>query len=90
MGSVVEPIVEFATDVLTLGESKKARKTAEREQEQIAARQTEQAAALKKEKDEQSRRRRSREQVLAGAQGGLGATLFAGEVGVQRRRTLGA
>ena len=35
MSAVVEPVVELATDVLTLGKSREQRKAAERQQAQL-------------------------------------------------------
>ena len=90
MAAAIPLIIAGVQAGVAIKTAREQKKTAKKGREQIERTQAAQAADLKKKRDEESRKRRSRERVLAGAQGrSLGETITTSELGVQRTRTLG-
>lgn len=90
MAAAVPLILAGISTAVQVKQARTQAKEAKKGRESIERTQAAQRADLKKKKDEESRKRRSRERVLAGAQGrSLGETITTSELGVQRVRTLG-
>ncbi len=90
MAAAIPLILSGISTAVQVKQAREQQKEAKKSRKSIETQQAEQRKELRTKREAESAKRRSRERVLAGAQGRtLGETITTTELGVQRVRTLG-